>query len=128
MRNIETAIAWGEAQVKHPTQDWYEHCEQFARECYDLPAYAGSAKIAAGKVPAEHRQTSTPPHRGALVYYLGIGGQYGHVAVSVGDGNVLSTDYGQKGHIAQAPWNLPNWHATKGDWFWTKWTPFGHIS
>lgn len=127
MRNIEDAIAWGEKQAKEPTQDWCEHCEQFARECFELPAYAASAKIAAEKVPAIHRHQDEPPPRGALVYYTGIGGPYGHVAVSEGNGKVLSTDYCVKGHVCSAPWDLPNWHATKGDWFWTKWTPFGHI-
>lgn len=127
MRSIEEAIAWGEAQAKHATQDWSGHCEQFARSCYGMPAYAPSAKLAAAKVPADERHTEHPPPRGALVYYDGIGGEFGHAAVSVGGGKVLSTDYCQRGHVCEGPWDLPNWHATKGPWFWTTWTPFGHV-
>ena len=127
MRSIEEAVAWGEAQAKHPSQDWSGMCESFTRQCLGLPAYAASAKIAAEKVPADQRHTSTPPPRGAMVFFEAIGGQYGHAVLSIGGGKVLSTDYCVKGHVCEAAWDLPNWHATKGAWFWTMWTPFGVI-
>lgn len=124
MRTRSEAVAWGQSQVTHPVEDYYEKCEHFVRTALGLPAYAASAKIAAGKVPADHQHTDTTAiPAGAQVFYQG--GASGHVTLSVGGGKVLTNDYCTKGRICEAPWNLPNWHNAERFMFWTFWTPFG---
>lgn len=124
MRTRSEAVAWGQAQVAHPAEDYYEKCEHFVRTALGLPAYAASAKIAASKVPADHQHTDTTDiPAGAQVFYQG--GTSGHVTLSVGGGKVLTNDYCTKGRICEAPWNLPNWHNAERFMFWTFWTPFG---
>ena len=124
MRTRNEAVAWGQSQVTHPAENYYEKCEHFVRTALGLPAYAASAKIAAAKVPAERQHTDTTDiPAGAQVFYQG--GTSGHVTLSVGGGKVLTNDYCTKGRICEAPWNLPNWHNAEKFMFWTFWTPYG---
>ena len=124
MRTRSQAVAWGQTQVTHPVEDYYEKCEHFVRTALGLPAYAASAKIAASKVPADHQLTDTTDIPvGAQLFYQG--GASGHVTLSIGGGKVLTNDYCTKGKICVAPWNIPNWHNAEKFMFWTFWTPYG---
>lgn len=61
------------------------------------PGSAGVVQVAKDSLAAadvKHRITDwAKVPRGAIVYWIGGGSQYGHVAISVGDGYVLSTDW-----------------------------------
>lgn len=74
------------------------YCLNFTWHCIDYPNSAGLASANAAWNDSSMRVTngSTPP-AGAPVYWGG--GQYGHIAISLGGGNCRSTDYPSKGRI-----------------------------
>lgn len=102
----------------------------FVRSALGLPAYAASAKIAAGDVPAAQRHAITTSKdwknipAGAQIFYPALGA-YGHVTLSVGDGKCLSNDYKRHGHIDVVPADIPAWRGKDRHPFWTFWTPRG---
>ena len=130
LRTAAAAVIWAKAQITHPTQDWQCKCESFTRQALGLPAYAASAKIAAGEVPVQYRNAiltakdwkSIPAGAQILLPSMGA---YGHAYLSIGDGQVISTDYKRRGQVDICPADLPNWHAANYHPFWTFWTPQG---
>lgn len=124
MKSPADAVAHAKALVGKDAPGGPGHCEQFVRECLGLPAYAPSAKVAAGKVPAKERHRDGFPHAvpaGAQVFY--DMSQYGHVTLSLGDGKCATNDYAVRGKICEAPVDLPNWHGAQHFQFWTTWSP-----
>lgn len=126
MKTIHEAVTQARLMNGKPAPGGSGHCQEFVRECYGLPAWAASAKIAWEKTPAKYRNTNTPPPAGAMVYYPTLGGgTVGHVTISVGGGKVATNDYCHKGGICIAPWDLPNWHGKTHYAGWSFWTPYG---
>lgn len=64
---------------------------------------------------ARYRYSGVPP-KGAPVFYSG--GQYGHVAFSLGNGYVRSTDAAGRGKVGTVPldWFNRNWGYTRVGW------------
>lgn len=92
---INDAITWAEEQIgavstyQNPYAGWWSgYCEAFVERAYRLRFRFGSAF---SDYRAEQRlgriRRGVPP-RGALAFYSG---SYGHVALSVGGGSVIST-------------------------------------
>jgi len=88
------------------------HCLEWSREQAGIPSkYTDAATAwehAIGRRPAD----GNPPP-GAAVYWTGGSSGYGHIAISVGDGKVRSSDAGGTGRVAtvrinrlSSEWNL----------------------
>lgn len=60
---------------------------------------AVSAQAAWDQVPLVARQTNTTPPPGVPVYWTGGSSGYGHIALSAGNGQVYSTDFGPNGYV-----------------------------
>jgi hypothetical protein len=75
------------------------HCLAWTREQAGVPSrYADATSAwehASGRRPAD-----TDPPRGAVVYWTGGSSGYGHIAISLGNGRVRSTDAGGAGEVA----------------------------
>lgn len=96
-KSVEEAIAWGRKQVKHRSQNWDHLCLAFVTQAYGWSGGAPSAisKWNSTKSSLKHKDSNPP--RGALVYWKT--GSYGHVALSLGNGKVLSNDFKRAGQI-----------------------------
>jgi hypothetical protein len=94
-RTGHEALAWARNQHYHPSRNWHRLCQAFVRSCFDAPSYYGSA--IASWYGADHRHTSWPPPPAVPVWWAG--GQYGHVAISAGDGYCWSTDIFRSGQV-----------------------------
>lgn len=126
MRTIREAVTYAESMNGKPAPGGAGHCQEFARDCYSLPAWAASAKIAWEKTPLKYRNTTTPPPAGAMVYYPTLGGgTVGHVTLSVGGGKVATNDYCVHAGICVTSWDLPKWQGKQHFAGWSLWTPYG---
>lgn len=93
-RSPKSALSWAKAQDKFQSG----MCLKFVRTCYKVgPKYA-TAAIAWSKT--RYRHTSVPP-KGVPVWWTGGSRGFGHVAVSDGNGYVISTDTGGKGRVGR---------------------------
>lgn len=126
MKTISEAVAFARLMNGKPAPGGPGHCQEFVRECYGLPAWAASAKIAFEKTPVKYMHRDSPPPLGAMVYYPTLGGgTVGHVTLSVGNGKVATNDYCIHGAICITPWDLPKWQGAKHFGGWSLWTPYG---
>jgi hypothetical protein len=95
-RNAREAAQWAIEQVKSNATGWHNYCEKFTESAWGKPGRYASALAGWETAKKEGRayQGKTPPP-GAMVYWGG--GQYGHAAVSIGGGKIVSTDIKRKG-------------------------------
>lgn len=107
---MQAAANWAYAELRSPDPTWSDHlrkpwsgwCEVFVEQANGFRFRFDSAidhynnQTAQGRV---HRDTNAPT--GAVVFYGG--GTYGHVGVSVGNGQAISTqgNYGQRLAVRQ---------------------------
>ena len=93
------------------------HCLEWARERADIPPLYDDAATAwanaTGRRPGDRR-----PPVGAAVYWTGGSSGYGHIAISVGDGKVRSSDAGGEGRVRTVPvdWAEKKWGLTYAGW------------
>jgi len=98
---MQAAASWAAAQVGSTYSSHYGHywsgwCEQFAEQAEGFQFRFGSAILDyQAEANAGRIHTDTNPPAGALVFYGG-GNGYGHVAVSIGNGQEVGT-YGYVG-------------------------------
>lgn len=85
------------------------YCLQQCRQWADIPARYGTASFAWFAVDRPQRDRNPP--RGAFVFWTGGSKGYGHIAVSLGNGLVRSTDAGGTGRVATRTiaWFEVNW-------------------
>jgi hypothetical protein len=88
MRTPQQAVAWGKA---HP-EGWPGLCLTFVRSAYDVEPQ-GYDTAAEGWTDTKKRGTGVAPF-GALVWWTGGSKGAGHIAISLGGGRCLSTDFG----------------------------------
>jgi len=95
-RNAREAAQWAIQQVKSGSSGWNNYCERFTETAWGKPGRYKSALAGweAAKKEGRAYQGKTPPP-GAMVYWGG--GEYGHAAVSIGGGKIVSTDIKRKG-------------------------------
>jgi hypothetical protein len=131
MRTVSEAIAWGRAQIDHPTQSWACLCQSFVRQCYGVGAWAPSAYDAWLKIPDSKKARGGHPSdapRGAALYYKHTTGnpRPGHVVIAT-KSNCLSNDIYRHGKIDVAPRGVFEgaWHMTYLGW--SLWTPQGEL-
>lgn len=92
------------------TGPWSRLCLRFVRKVYGLDARDRSAIVAWHESRSKHRGDPRPP-AGVPVFWAG--GGPGHVALSLGNGWVLTSDYPSRGHVTKVTisaldeaWNL----------------------
>lgn len=90
------------AQIAHPTRDWAHLCKSFVRQMWGIPSdgtpTAYQAWLNAGGAQGKNTHTVLPAPKGAPVFFKGVG-KDGHVAISDGHGNVVSTDINGLGRV-----------------------------
>ncbi len=93
-RSAEEAVQWALGQVGVYRDAG--HCLRFVNLSYGRPSGPPSAYLVWTRSnPALHR-FSFPPPRGAVVVWSNvIGGGHGHIAISLGDGRMVSTTSGR---------------------------------
>lgn len=83
-------------------QGWAHECLAFVRTTFRLPANQSTAIGAWRTAKHKHRDDSTPP-AGVPVYWSGGSSGAGHVAISLGGGQIITTDLPSTGHISVEP-------------------------
>jgi hypothetical protein len=111
-RSPSAALAYARAEAIKASRDWTGYCLMFARICFGVaPRYGDATDAWHATNPAERHASSVPP-AGVPVWWLGGRSGHGHVAVSAGAGNVLSTDIRRPGRVDVVP--IPEIHAKWG--------------
>lgn len=92
-------------------------CLGWSREQADIPSRYDSAATSWEHATGRHPGDLDPP-KGAAVYWLGGSYGYGHVAISLGNGMVRSSDAGGSGVVATVPltWITREWSLTYAGW------------
>lgn len=98
-RTPEEAVNWGLAQIGGPTI-WHGLCDHFVAQCYGW-GHSGYGSALQQWLAARTRSKDMNPPLGALVFWRSI--PYGHVALSCGDGTVISTDILVPGGVSRVP-------------------------
>ncbi|RKS79933.1 hypothetical protein CLV35_0350 [Motilibacter peucedani] len=102
-RSCADAIRWALAQEDGPAQ-WHRRCLNFVARAYGLAHSGVGAPYTARQFwlesHSQHPGDLNPP-AGALVFW--DGGLAGHVALSAGDRQVISTDIGGAGTVSEVP-------------------------
>jgi hypothetical protein len=95
------------------------YCLQQVRLWCGANARYGDAATAWRNTNDRHPGNRNPP-RGAPVYWTGGTHGYGHIAMSLGNGKIRSTDAGGRGRVATVDlgWIERNWHLKYGGWAW----------
>jgi len=95
-RNSKEAAAWAIEQATSGASGWHNYCEKFVESAWGKAGRYSSAIAHWNIALKEHRAHNgkdAPP--GAFVFWGG--GQYGHTAISIGGGKVVSTDILREG-------------------------------
>ena len=80
--------------------DWSHMCLAFVRTTFRLPGNEGSAISAWHAAKHKHKHDTHPP-AGVPVFWSGGSSGAGHVAVSLGNGWIISTDQPYSGHVSK---------------------------
>lgn len=89
-RSAAEAVAWARGQVG--TVRDVGHCLRFVDLAFGRASGPPSAYLVWTQAPAELRHTTgTPPAGAVVVWSSAIGGGHGHIAISLGDGRMVST-------------------------------------
>ena len=93
------------------------HCLEWARERADIPPWYDDAATAWANATGKRPGDRHPPV-GAAVYWTGGSSGYGHIAISVGDGKVRSSDAGGEGRVETVPvdWAEKKWGLKYAGW------------
>ena len=95
-RTGAAAIAHARGEIANPSKDWTGMCLQFVRSCFDVGPVAPSA-IAGWKAARLRHELGDLDKIPAGVPVWWATGQFGHVALSIGDGKCISTDILRRG-------------------------------
>lgn len=102
-RAIASALAERAMPTAPAPRLWRGLCLKFTRTMLGAPGGANSAIEAWNATRPGDRHTDTPP-AGVPVFWRG--GHYGHAALSMGDGKILSTDIRRAGKVDIVPIEL----------------------
>lgn len=95
------------------------YCLQQCRIWAGIDARYADAATAWRNTNDRHPGNRNPP-RGSMVYWTGGSHGYGHIACSLGNGRVRSTDAGGSGRVATVDlgWVENNWGLPYAGWAW----------
>lgn len=91
-------------------------CLQWSRQRADIAALYPDASTAWRYAIHRHKSDRQAP-RGAMVYWTGGSKGYGHIAVSLGHGQIRSTDVPSSGRVSTVPL----------EWFGAHWPSLKHV-
>lgn len=92
-RSAQQAVEWALGQVGMYRDAGY--CLRFVDLAYGRSSGPASAYLVWTRSPSALHRTSGMPPRGAIVVWSSaIGGGHGHIAISLGDGRMVSTTSG----------------------------------
>lgn len=113
VRNAEETARSAEAS----TSNGVGMCLQWSRERATIPALHPDAATAWKHAVHRHKKDRNPP-RGAMVYWTGGSKGYGHIAVSLGNGKIRSSDAGGSGKPATVAltWPEQRWGMPYAGW------------
>lgn len=94
------AVRAGRAEIGSANAPWYGLCLVFVRTALGIPALYPSAIAAWNGATKRHTGNGTPP-AGAPVFWSSR--TFGHIALSVGGGRILSSDILRRGHVDEVP-------------------------
>jgi len=94
-------------------------CLQQTRQWAGISSRYPDASTAWRNTNDRHPGNRNPP-KGAAVYWTGGSHGYGHIALSLGNGKVRSTDAGGRGVVAtvELGWIERNWGLKYAGWAW----------
>jgi len=95
------------------------YCQQQTRQWSGIAAMYPDAATAWRNTNDRHPGNRNPP-RGAHVFWTGGSSGYGHVAMSLGNQKIRSTDAGGRGRVATVDlgWVEANWGLQYAGWAW----------
>jgi uncharacterized protein YraI len=98
-RSCAQAVAWAKSKLKKGyNSDYYARCDHVVGLAYGRSASGhASAKQHWGSTPKKYRHSGKNIPAGGLAFFSG--GRYGHVAISTGDGRLISNDIHGKGKL-----------------------------
>lgn len=110
-RTSEQALAAALTESARPSRDWSGLCMRFTRMMYGIAAVGdydgdGDADAVDGWKSARHKHPTSDPDaipRGVPVFWSGGRNGYGHAAISVGGGQMWTTDLVRWGEVDLAP-------------------------
>lgn len=103
-RTPEQAIHWTTTRGGIPGGAGW--CKRETRSAYGVPS-DGSSDASEAWRRTKHRHTGTAPPRGAIVWWTGGRSGHGHVAISLGDGRIRTTDLPTSGRWGTAQLSDP---------------------
>jgi hypothetical protein len=127
MRTLHQAKDFAVGQHENPSQDWFQNCQVFARQCVGAAPFGKSARLAFNGTPDEHRHRTFPPPAGSIAYYGDLNEGFGHAVFVVDGGWVWSTDILRHGKVDKVRWDVfeTKWHMPYRGWI--DWCPSGHL-
>lgn len=110
-RTPDQALAAALTESSRPSRNWTGLCMMFTRMMYGVPAVGdydgdGDADAVDGWKSAKRKHPTKDPYeipRGVPVFWSGGRNGYGHAAISVGGGQMWSTDIVHAGRVDLAP-------------------------
>lgn len=110
-RTPDQALAAALTEHNRPSRNWTGLCMMFTRMMYGVGAVGdydrdGDADAVDGWKSARRKHPTKDPYdipRGVPVFWSGGGNGYGHAAISVGGGQMWSTDIERAGRVDLAP-------------------------
>lgn len=110
-RTPDQALAAALTESTRPSRNWIGLCMMFTRMMYGVGAVGdydgdGDADAVDGWKSAHRKHRTTDPHqipRGVPVFWSGGRSGYGHAAISVGGGQMWTTDLIRTGKVDLAP-------------------------
>ena len=117
LRSAAEAVKWAVGQASKPSENYAGMCDHFVAMAYGLSHSGyGSATAHWANIPGKFKHTDHSPPVGATVFW-NIGTN-GHVALSVGGGQIASTDIKVKGKVSIVPLGEieQKWHARYLGW------------
>lgn len=112
MRSVSSALSW----MKNHKEGRSGMCLWTCQEAYGAPHVYPSAAVAWGHAAHKHRDDKPP--RGAAVYWTGGSHGYGHIALSLGQDHIVSTDLPNWGRIGVVSLHTPrtSWGVKYAGW------------
>lgn len=109
----------GARNAEQDTRNDPGYCQQQTRQWSGIAALYGDAATAWENTNDRHPGDRHPP-RGAHVFWKGGSKGYGHVAMSLGNQQIRSTDAGGSGVVAtrHIDWVTQNWGLPYAGWAW----------
>ncbi|MGQ0844717.1 MAG: transglycosylase SLT domain-containing protein [Sporichthyaceae bacterium] len=118
-RGSAEAVEWARAQVANPSKNWFNLCLNFVAQAYgwrNSGVHYAIDHFAVGPENQRFRNDRNPPP-GALMFW-DTGRRAGHVALSLGGGQIASNDIVRYGRIDVVDASAPEreWGATYLGW------------